>query len=122
MRGHNRLSDTQTKSRAAFFTAAGLIHAVKTLEYAGKMLGGDSDARVLKSHQGGMVLPLDLYIDLPTSGRVLDRIVQQVEENLPETGLVSPDPHLFVVSDVQIESLGLGQRAHRFHHTFHQGL
>src|SRR5262249_3259902 len=79
------LGDRQPQPGPALGPAAGLVDTVEAVEDARQMLRRDADARVTYDGHGRPVPPADAGLDLSGPGRVLDGVVEQVEEHLAES-------------------------------------
>src|SRR6516162_7080385 len=110
VRGDDAAGDAQTQPGAALGPAAGLVHAVEALEDVRQMLRGDADPRVTDARHHRSALRLDLHLDHATRRRVLDGIVQQVVEDLPQPRRIASCAQALGSLDVQAQPFRLGQR------------
>ena len=84
MRRHDRLADVQAQSVALETPSA--LHAIKPLEQARQLLGGDPEPLVAHAHCRRRVVTLDGYGDWASVGGVLDGVGQKVLQYLLEPG------------------------------------
>jgi hypothetical protein len=83
------LADSQPQSGPAGGTSAGLIGAVKALEDVLQMLRRNALAGVADLHQGPIALGAEGQRQPPARRCVPNGIVQQVQEQLGQPGLVT---------------------------------
>ena len=102
------LDDGKTQSRSAHVAAASLVHAVKALEQARDMLLRDADAGILDVEQHLILHMLHLDKHLAAFQRVLDGVVDQVDEQLLDVVVVGDDEGILALVHVQFDVLVLG--------------
>jgi hypothetical protein len=122
---HDVFGDGKPESSAAGFAGAGFVDAVKALEEAREMFGGDAGAEILD-------IEFDAEFDAPVGrtgtehnsaagAAVLHRVVDQIRENLMDRFAVGAYArerlHIacpVVLHDLQIYALGTGDLAKAF--------
>src|SRR5437660_804692 len=85
VRFHAPFCDRQPKTGAATFAGTPFVHAIKTIEHLGSGLGRNTGTTVLHvdgDTSSGRNQHLDRNSAAP--GRVLDRVIQQIDKYLPE--------------------------------------
>jgi hypothetical protein len=101
------LDDRQSEPGPAGRSATGRIDPVETVEDAGEVLGGDTDAVVDNfQHRRLRIFEPDIHRDLAAGWRVADAVFDQVRHHLPQSiGLAkhadrfkAADPHSMVGS------------------------
>src|SRR5437762_13678748 len=128
MGNHNASGDAESKSGPALCTATGLVHPIEAIEHMRHMLGGDANAGVPHCYDGFRAIAAYSDFHLPTLGRVLDAVIQKIEEHLAESNRISPNsgsPTFGVVSrniQVQLKSFRIRQGPHGFGHACNKGL
>src|SRR5437899_10108829 len=128
MRNHNASGDTESKSGPALGTATGLVHPIKAIEHMRHMLGRNANAGVAYRYNGFRAIAAYLDLHLPTLGRVLDAVIQKIEEHLAESSRISPNCGSTAVGVVsrniqaQLKTLRIRQGLHGFGHAANKGL
>src|SRR5436309_7625981 len=74
----------QTEPRAAFLAGTSGVYAVEALENAGQVIRRDARAGVADSHDSGTARSLRADADPAARGRMPQRVVEQVGEDLPQ--------------------------------------
>ena len=90
------LDDRQAQPGAPQLTAPRLVHAVEPLEDPRQLVARDADARVGHVHAHHVGRQRAGHADLSSQRRVLDRVVDQVVEDLPDRLLVGQDQSLSI--------------------------
>ena len=78
------LRNRQPQPCAAFFSGSGFIDSVKAIEYMGSVLVRNSRTVVLNIDEGFALHRAGANFDSPARGRIFHRIVEEIDEGLPE--------------------------------------
>src|SRR5205085_9497304 len=89
--GGNVTDDRQAQPGAAGLPAAGPVDAVEALEDPFEVTGGDADALVGHAHHDPLALDGGLQFDHRSRLRVLDGVVEQVDDGRDHLALVAED-------------------------------
>ena len=78
------LDDRQAQTSPAHFPRTGLVDSVKPFEDALMIFGGDSTAGILHQNDNLVGLRVPTERDLPLTGRIFQRVVDEIDENGPQ--------------------------------------
>ena len=85
--GDDRVDQRQAK--AVSRTVPACIRPIEALEDMRQIPGGNPDARITDRQANGLVLRLETHGDFAAGRRELERIVEQIAQNLLQFGLVA---------------------------------
>lgn len=88
---HDVLHDGQPQAGASTVARAAFIHAVEAIEEVGQVLFGDADAIVGYFYEDVFVHIVETYFGVAAGIAVVDGIVEQIGEYLPDAFSVSSD-------------------------------
>src|SRR6185312_14446749 len=91
VRFHEMLHDRQAESCAAFLAGATGVDAVEPLENAGQLIGGNAGSRIGDPDQRVDPRALGSDTNAAARGRMPQRVVEQVREDLPQRFGVAVD-------------------------------
>jgi hypothetical protein len=81
----------KTDAKPALGTRQRTLSLNEEIEHIRHQVGGYSDAAILDPHHGRITLASDADLDLSAIGVVLDRVVQQIGDDLRESNESSVD-------------------------------
>ena len=87
------LYERQADAQPALRAVQGALGLGEQVEHLGQQLRDDAHAVVPHPHDRLMVLRADRQPDVPAFGRILGRVIQEVQDHLRQPGEVAPDPH-----------------------------
>src|SRR5690606_8878882 len=85
------LDNGQAQSGSAHFAGTGLVHPVKTLKDPGYAILWNPNTGVTDDELLFIAAVVLLNLNMPTRRRILDRIVDQIDQYFPDLVLVGPD-------------------------------
>src|SRR5439155_23846021 len=109
-----------TESGAAPVAATSLIDSIEAIEDPRVMFRRNPDARVLHDHTRRSIGSFDMDFNRPSVRRILDGVVDQVEEHLPKPRSVSTNLQGTWLGAMQSQPFAFRQQAHCFSHPFHE--
>src|SRR5262245_9812129 len=117
---HCASRNTETKSGATLGTATRFVHPIETVEHVRQVFAGDPDAGILDVHDRLTVTVFHLNRDASARGRVLDGIVQNIEENLAKPQVVARYACRAVRVERKMLPLAFSKGPECFRHLFNQ--